>query len=375
MKTDEFINLLEREGLTFLTGVPCSYLGNLLAYINDLPKSTIKHIIATNEGEAVGIATGYHLSSGQVPIIYLQNSGLGNAINPLTSLMDKQVYSIPSILFLSWRGEPGKPDEPQHIKMGSIMLDLLKNLDIPYEFAAHDISDTTNHIHKLKQIALEKQKPTALIFRDNLIEKPDHKKIIQKQSLMKREEILRIILKKIDNSPIISTTGKTSREIFELREQAGQPHDQDFMVVGSMGYASSIGYGVTLNTNKNVYVIDGDGAVLMHMGNLATIGHYKPKNLMHVIIDNGSYESTGEQPTVSSTIKWSQVFMGSGYKAINVIQTKDQLESLDFDNFDGPCVVVVQAQTGSRPELGRPTTTPVDNKEAFMSFLRKKYEN
>jgi phosphonopyruvate decarboxylase len=369
MDADDLTTVLGKEDLTFLTGVPCSYLGNLLACLNDGSHTSIKHIVATNEGEAAGIATGYHLVTKRVPIIYLQNSGLGNTVNPLTSLMDKEVYSIPSILFLSWRGEPGYPDEPQHVKMGRIMIDLLKDLDIPYEFAIDNVAETAQRIHKLKRLALREQKPVALIFRSDLIKKPNTSSPVVNSLLMKREEILRVILSKIDNSPIISTTGKTSREIFELREELKQPHQQDFMVVGSMGYASSIGFGISRHTRKNVYVVDGDGAVLMHMGNLATIGHYGPKNLIHIVIDNSSYESTGGQPTVSSTLKWEQIFKGSGYHTAHILHTKEQLTALRFDNLQGPCAIVIHAQTGSRSQLGRPTTTPVANKRAFMTFL------
>ena len=371
MIASELTALLSRESLTFLTGVPCSYLGSLLSNINHHPR-TLKHIIAASEGEAIGIASGYHLATGKVPVVYLQNSGLGNAVNPLTSLMDTEVYSIPCILFLSWRGEPGITDEPQHKKMGRIMLDLLDDMGIPYLFADNDIEKTKTILRKLKRTATDNQKPVALIFRSDVIDKsPDTSaQDTQTSSLMKREEILDILLPKIGTAPIISTTGKTSRELFELRTRYGQSHQYDFLTVGSMGCASGIGLGVAQHTSKQVFVIDGDGAALMKLGTLATIGHYQPKNLVHIIIDNGAHESTGGQPTVSPSLQWPQIFTGVGYAAVQEIQTREQLISLDLSSIECPCAIIIKSQTGSRKDLGRPTTTPQENKSDFMTFLK-----
>ncbi len=369
MKATDFIALLQKEKLTFLTGVPCSYFESLLVCLNS-KNSSLRHVIATSEGEAVGIAAGYHLATNEVPIVYLQNSGLGNAVNPLTSLMDKEVYSIPSILFLSWRGEPGQPDEPQHKKMGRIMLDLLKDMEIPYQFASHDIAETAQTLSALKMIAITEQKPVALIFRPKLIDKSA---ITTSGSpygeLMKREEILEILLEKITNSPIVTTTGKTSREVFDLREQRGQSHEYDFLTVGSMGCASGIGLGIAQSTEEQVFVIDGDGAALMKMGTLATIGHYKPKNLVHIVIDNGAYESTGGQPTTSTSLDWSNIFLGAGYGGVSIVKNRKQLTKLDMKNFTSLRAVVIHSRAGSRPDLGRPTSTPIQNKRDFMSFM------
>lgn len=372
MKVEDIVTILVQEQLLFLTGVPCSYLNNFLAFINT-QKNPLQHIIATGEGEAISIATGYHLATNKVPIIYLQNSGFGNTVNPLTSLMDEEVYSIPAILFLTWRGEPGIKDEPQHKKMGRIMLNLLKNLEIPYEFASSDINQTSKAIKKLKVMAIREQRPVALIFRSKLIEKPDYgcKPTISDTSFMTREQILEILLPKIGEYPIITTTGKTSREVFELREKFHQSHKFDFLTVGSMGCASGIGFGITLQTKKKVFVIDGDGAVLMKMGTLGIIGYYKPKNLGHIIIDNRAYESTGGQPTVSTILNWKQLLQSVGYKKVVIIKTKHQLAKLQFENMDYPLGVVIYSQLGSRPNLGRPTSSPVDNKKEFMRFLTK----
>lgn len=365
-----FAHLLLREQLLFLTGVPCSYLKNFLSFIG-LQKVPLQHIMATSEGEAVGIAAGYHLATNRVPVIYLQNSGFGNTVNPLTSLADKEVYSIPAILFLTWRGEPGVKDEPQHKKMGRIMLDLLRDLEVPYQFANADIQMTAKALRQLKTTAIRKQKPVALIFRSNLIERADCncETVIYDTPLMTREQILEVILPKIGEYPIITTTGKTSREVFELREKFHQSHKFDFLTVGSMGCASGIGLGIASQIKKKVFVIDGDGAVLMKMGTLVTIGYYNPKNLIHIIIDNGAYESTGSQPTVSTILNWKQLLQAVGYKKVVIIKTKQQLTKLQFENMDCPFGIVIYSQPGSRPALGRPTSSPVDNKKEFMRFL------
>jgi len=372
MRAKDIISVLVQEQLVFLTGVPCSYLKNFLEFINT-QKNPLQHTRATSEGEAIGIATGYYLITNKVPIIYLQNSGFGNTINPLTSLMDKEVYGVPAILFLSWRGEPGTKDEPQHKKIGRIMLDLLKDLEVPYDFASNNIQTTTAAIKKLKAIAIREQKPVALIFRSRLIDKPDciRKPIISNSSLMKREQILEILLPKIGKFPIVTTTGKTSREVFELREKFHQSHKFDFLTVGSMGCASGIGFGIALQTRKKVFVIDGDGAVLMKMGTLGTIGYYQPKNLVHVIIDNSAYESTGGQPTVSTKLQWKKLLQGVGYAEIIIIKTKNQLEKLQFENRRYPLGIIIYSQPGSRSDLGRPTLSPIDNKNEFMNFLAK----
>jgi len=371
MKAKEIVDILLQEKLFFLTGVPCSFLKELLLYIND-HKIKLQHIIATSEGEAVGIAAGYYLTTSNVPIVYMQNSGFGNAVNPLSSLMDREVYSIPLILFLTWRGELSIKDEPQHKKMGKIMLDLCKILEIPYAFASSNSKETINLLRQLKQKTIQEQRPVALIFRSDVIDKVDHKYELSLKFdhvSLKREEILNILLSKIDKNPIITTTGKTSREVFELREKFQQSHAFDFLTVGSMGCSAGIGFGIALQTKKKVFVIDGDGAVLMKMGTLATIGFYKPNNFTHIIIDNGAYESTGGQPTVSRTIFWKKMLKSVGYKNVKIIRTKQQLQRLELMGSHVLQGIVIYSQPGSRSDLGRPSLSPIENRNEFMKFL------
>lgn len=370
MKASEFVSLLEKEHLTFFTGVPCSNLKDFLNFIHSQSHG-IEHVAATSEGEAVGIASGYHFATKRVPVIYMQNSGLGNTVNPLTSLMDKDVYSIPAILLVSWRGEPGEKDEPQHKKMGKITLDLLKTLGVPHELINPDIKKTRLIVKKLKSRAVKENKPMALVIRTDSIEK--NKDIPGTASaLLTREEVIAILLPKIGNNPVVTTTGKTSRELFELREKANMSHANDFLTVGSMGCAASIGVGIALHSKKNIFVIDGDGAVLMKMGTLALIGHYALHNFIHIIIDNGSYESTGGQPTISGKLNWKQLLLSTGYKTVQIVKTRSELSNVRFSRNENPTALVVYTKPGSRKDLGRPTGTPVQNKKEFMRFLRAK---
>ena len=314
MKSKELIDILKQLDLNFVTGVPDSGLRNFLVYVEQHPEE-LDHVRAANEGQAVAIATGYHLATRKVPIVYMQNSGLGNAVNPLTSLADKEVYSIPMVLFIAWRGKPGEPDEPQHSKMGRVMLDLLRALEIPFEIAQVEAGEVYTQLVSLKEQAISGRHPVALVFPKGVVE--EEKGVppfdfAQGKEEMRREEALGLLLDKIGENPIVSTTGYTSREIFEIREQKNQGHHLDFLTVGSMGHASSIALAIARKTKKPVYVVDGDGALCMHMGAAATIGSYAPANLFHIVIDNGAHESTGGQPTLSRHLDWQKVFGAVG---------------------------------------------------------------
>jgi len=366
IQSKELFEVLKQQDLSFITGVPCSTYRDFLIYVNN-HEEEITHIRATSEGESIGIAAGYYLATQKVPLVYMQNSGLGNAINPLTSLMDKEVYSIPALLFVSWRAEPGQHDEPQHKKMGRIMCDMLDVLEIPHEMADSNLFYLARQIKKMKEKALQERMPVALIFRQGILAK-DQVALEEKQ-YMTREEVLETLLAKIGKNIVVSTTGKASREIYEIREKSGEGHQFDFLTVGSLGCASSIGLGIAKSQSKNVYIIDGDGSLLMKMGTLATIGNYKPKNLAHILIDNGVHESTGGQPTVSRTVHWEGIFQAVGYQSVMTVETRDELGSLKLDQINGPLAVVIRVSPGSRDNLGRPATTPAQNKEGFMEFL------
>lgn len=367
MKAKELIEILKRLELYFLTGVPDSGLRNFLIYIEGHPEE-LKHMRAVNEGQAIAFAAGYHLATGMVPIVYMQNSGLGNAINPLTSLADKEVYGIPAILFIAWRGRPNEPDEPQHKKMGRIMLDFLKTLEIPFAIANKEKKTAEEQLKSLKEQTLKSKHPVAFVFPKGVI---DEEKTDKNSEGTKREEILEILLDKIGKKPVIGTTGYASREIFEIRERKKQGHDMDFLCVGSMGHASSIALAIAKNSKTGVYVIDGDGALCMHMGAAASIGFYAPDNLCHIVIDNGAHESTGGQPTISRTIDWKKFFLSLGYKTVKVINGVEKVKAIDLSSLTHPSAIVIKLSQGARKNLGRPTTAPAENKTAFMNFLKE----
>lgn len=349
-------------GSEFYCGVPDSQLRALCDWLIDTYGTTpAHHIIATNEGNATAIAAGYHLATRKTPVVYLQNSGIGNIINPSVSLLNPKVYDIPTIYIVGWRGEPGVHDEPQHIYQGEVTLRLLEDIGIKCFVVSKDtLPEDIADFPRDKQVAFVIRKG-ALSY--------DHKVNYQNTNTMTREEIIRHILAITGDSPIISTTGKASRELFELRPS----HERDFLTVGSMGHASSIAMGVALNFLRKVWCIDGDGAALMHMGALAVIGSVRPSNLVHIVINNESHESVGGLPTCAGNIDLPTIARACGY--VHVFSVGDYGE-LDYvlncaKSNDGLTFIEAKCKIGARKDLGRPTTTPIENKSAFMKYLSR----
>lgn len=369
----DFIETLRAGGIEFFAGVPDSLLKNLCAYITD-SIARENNIIAANEGGAVALAAGYHLATGKTGCIYMQNSGEGNAVNPLLSLMDADVYKMPLLLIVGWRGEPGVHDEPQHVKQGKVTLSLLETMGIPY--AVLDDS-WEKQVAEALQTIQETNGIFALIVRKGTFE--DYK--LQKQETanweLGREEAIKIVVDKLrEDDIVVSTTGMISRELFEYRETKGQGHAHDFLTVGSMGHASQIALGIALQKpTRRVIVFDGDGALLMHMGGLAIIGDYNPKNLVHIVFNNGAHDSVGGQPTVGQKIDVEAVAKAVGYS--DVISVENQMSLMAAMNhvnnavIDGVSLINVNVRKGNRKDLGRPTTTPQQNKEALMKELEK----
>ncbi len=374
MKIDTFITGIESIGGDFYTGVPDSQLQPLCDFLFDKYSISSNHIIAANEGNCTALAAGYYFSTGKTPVVYMQNSGLGNIINPVASLMHNKVYNIPCIFIIGWRGEPGIIDEPQHVFQGEITTKLLDDIEIPYMIIR---SDTTNielekKSNEFKTI-LDDGKNVAFIICKNAL--TTEKNVVYKnQYSIEREEAIRHIIAVADKDIIISTTGKTSRELYELREQNGQSHKYDFLTVGSMGHSSSIALGVALNKPSNkVWCIDGDGAALMHMGAMATIGSIRPKNLIHIVNNNEAHETVGGMPTVSNNINFVDIALACGYlNAVSVDNIIDLDKVLyDAKKADELTFIEVKSAIGSRKDLGRPTTTPKDNKVKFMEYLKE----
>ena len=374
IKPTDFYDQLASHGVEFFTGVPDSLLKEFCLCIDDfIPRD--KHIITANEGNAVALAAGYYLAQKSLPLVYMQNSGLGNAVNPLLSLCDPDVYSIPMLLMIGWRGEPGVKDEPQHAKQGKVQLKLLESMDIPYEIISKDDDQFEMKISSIVETAKNENRPAVLLIKKGTFEK--YSKEIKKfdDQRMKREKTLEIVLENLDDNAImVSTTGKTSREIFEIREKRGQSHEQDFLTVGSMGHCSSIALGIALaKPHRQVVCIDGDGAMLMHLGSLTSIASLKLKNFRHILVNNEVHESVGGQETAAKNLDLSAIVEAMGSSKTFKAKTPTELKAniTDFMECVGPSFLEVKIRPGSREDLGRPTIKPVYNKENFMGFLEK----
>lgn len=365
---------LINQDITFFTGVPDSLLKEFCFCI-DSQFDENQHIITANEGNAIALAAGHHLSMGKIPLVYMQNSGLGNAINPLLSLCDPDVYSIPLVLMIGWRGEPDVKDEPQHVKQGKIQLELLNALGIPYEILSEEDENFKLKISNIINQAQKENRPVALVVKKNTFSKFSQKIIHKNNWNLSREVALeKVLLKLPKNAIIVSTTGKTSREIFEIRERNNQLHHQDFLTVGSMGHCSSIALGIAISNSKNkVFCIDGDGAMLMHLGALTCVASLKPINFYHILLNNEAHESVGGQKTVASKIDLATIVSSSGYNGIFKAQSIEELETQieNFLNNSGPSLLDIKIKLGSREDLGRPTISPSKNKTDFMEYIKR----
>jgi phosphonopyruvate decarboxylase len=362
--------LLRDNGVEFFAGVPDSLLSSFCAYVEDHSQVN-SHVITANEGNAVAAAIGHHMATGTTSCVYMQNSGLGNTVNPLTSLADKAVYSVPMLLVIGWRGEPGISDEPQHVKQGVITAKQLDLLGIPYQVLDKS-SDLKTVFRTLFDDLTRSNAPVALLVKKGAF--ASYKSIRQHQQLSEfgREDALGEILKLSKPSDnFISTTGKTSRELFELRLSRGET-PADFLTVGGMGHTSSIALGVAIgNPNRRVICIDGDGSALMHLGALPIIGSVAPANLVHILLNNAAHESVGGQPTVAGEIDLGKIALASNYKSYQCASTAEELQAAwaALSDDAGPAMIEVRISAGSRSDLGRPTATPVENKLAFMAAL------
>ena len=368
-----FIEKLQAEGVEFYAGVPDSLLKNVCAYITDHFDSN-HNIIAANEGGAVALAAGYHLATGKVGCVYMQNSGEGNAINPLASLTDPEVYHIPLLLLIGWRGRPGVHDEPQHVKQGKVTTGLLNVMGINYEVLAKEEDQAAKQIEKAMCSIRESGNAYALVVEKDTFDSYTLQNVKRNDYTMSREEAIKAVAASIPpDAIIVSTTGMISRELFEYRTAMGQGHERDFLTVGSMGHASMIALGIALqHPERKVYCFDGDGACIMHMGNMAIVGSKCPSNYVHVIFNNGAHDSVGGQPTVGHEIDIVAIAHAMHYQDAVCVWTPEQLkEALSSRMADGLRLVEIRVKKGNRKDLGRPTTTPIQNKEALMSFLKQ----
>lgn len=364
-----FFDALAQRRMTFFTGVPDSLLKPFCAFLDDtLPAS--RHVIAANEGNAVAMAAGHYMATSRPAVVYLQNSGLGNTLNPLASLADAAVYALPMLLLIGWRGEPDVKDEPQHVKQGQMTPGQLELLGVPYRVLDADSDPEAALVWAQRQLD-STGAPVALLVKKGTF--AAHQAAGDKPALstMTREQALGALLPLMHQAAVVATTGKTSREVFELREAAGHPQ-QDFLTVGSMGHTASIALGVALGRpDKPVVCLDGDGSLLMHMGAMPIIGRQAPANLVHVLLNNGAHESVGGQRTVGDRMDFAALASACGYRRYARVSSLDEIpgawETLNRE--PGPHLLEIRIALGSRSDLGRPTKTPQQNRDAFMQWV------
>jgi phosphonopyruvate decarboxylase len=367
-----FIDTLQKHDIDFYAGVPDSLLKNICAYISDHLDSR-HNIIAANEGGAMGIAAGYHLATSKIPVVYMQNSGEGNIINPLASLTDKEVYNIPVLLLIGWRGKPGVHDEPQHVKQGKVTLPLLDTMGINYQVLSQEESVAETQIAEAVAYMKQTNEVFALVVEKNTFDTYVLQNKVENALTLSREEAIQTVAAALGPKDcIVSTTGMISRELFEYRTAVGQSHERDFLTVGSMGHASQIALGIALEKpDRHVWCFDGDGAVIMHMGAMAITASKAPANFLHVLFNNGAHASGGGQPTVGLDIDVPAIAKAVGYKHAFSVDSAEVLQEIlrSPEILEGPTLIQVCVRKGNRKDLGRPTTTPIENKNALMQFL------
>ena len=373
IRPEFFIEKLRENGIDCFAGVPDSLLKNICAYITDHCDAE-HNIIAANEGAAVGLAAGNYLATGQPACVYMQNSGEGNIINPLASLTDPEVYNIPVLLLIGWRGRPGVHDEPQHVKQGKVTTGLLNTMGINFDVLSKEEDKAEKQIAKAID-SLKKKNVYALVIEKDTFEDYKLQNVEKNDLTMSREEAIQTVAAALgEKDCIVSTTGMISRELFEYRAAMNQGHERDFLTVGSMGHASQIALGIAMaKPDRKVWCFDGDGAAIMHMGSMAIVGNKAPKNYVHVVFNNGAHDSVGGQPTVGLKIDLPRVARAVGYPHTYSVSIKEDLIDVlkDATQNGGLSLIEVKVKKGNRNDLGRPTTTPIQNKEALMTFLEK----
>jgi len=335
-----FCQSLSKQDISFFTGVPDSLLKDICAYVTDT-LAVENHKITANEGSAIGLAIGYHISSKKLALVYMQNSGLGNAVNPITSLADKKIYSVPMMLLIGWRGEPGLIDEPQHIKQGEVSESLLQAMDIPYNIISSTTLDLKSVLKKAVDVMSDKKTPYVILVRKDTFKPYVLRSKSETNYDLSREAAIKKVIDLIGKRDIVvATTGKTSREVFEYRKERGDGHEKDFLTVGGMGHTNQIALGIALaKAERTIYCLDGDGAVIMHAGSMGIIGDLAPVNLKHIIFNNGSHDSVGGQPTIGFKIDFGKIAEGFNYHQTYKIESLIDFDSI-FERFKaskGPC--------------------------------------
>lgn len=374
ISNDFFYSLVTKLGTDFFTGVPDSVLKYFCLFIEDR-SDDIRHITAANEGNAIGLAIGHYLGSRGIPIVYMQNSGLGNSVNPLVSLATSDVYSIPMILLIGWRGMPGKKDEPQHVAQGRITKDMLTMLNVPFEILSPqmDHNAVQEVVTKIYDLAKIDSRPCALLVEPGTFEPFSRPSTGENDSILTREDALSLVLSKLRGDELlVSTTGVLSRELYEYRERSSSGHHRDFLTVGGMGHANQIALGIALSCEQRTIVcLDGDGAMLMHMGSLGLIASVNPLNFKHIVFNNHVHDSVGGQTTSHAGARFAEIAASIGYARTQCVSERFEIESAikELRDCDDLSFLEIEVRAGFRVDLSRPTTTPLQNKESFIGFI------
>ena len=371
IKPAHYLDKLNESGVNFFAGVPDSLLKEFCACVSE-KYSQDSHLITANEGAAVGLGIGYYLGTGNIPMIYLQNSGLGNIINPILSLASEKVYGIPMLIMIGWRGEPGVKDEPQHIHQGKVMIDSLEGMDLPYVILSIDEKTAIEQTQNALRLAREKMSPVVIIVRKNSFESFSVERPSCDLELSREDAVIAVAEILPEDGVVVCTTGMPSRELFEFRANNDQGHHRDFLTVGGMGHASQIALGLCkAQPERPTYCFDGDGAALMHMGSLAIIGQSAAVNLIHIVFNNGVHDSVGGQPTVGFAVDFCAIARACGYvSAVKAESREDIIKALAHTRgHKGPHFIDIHVRPGNRSNIGRPTTTPEQNKNAIMKYL------
>lgn len=360
------------QGLEFFTGVPDSLLKDFCAYVTDNVADDM-HVIAANEGNAVALAMGYYLGSGKPGLVYMQNSGCGNAVNPITSLADPEVYGIPMVLVVGWRGAPGTKDEPQHVKQGRIMQAFLASMELPVIELPLEQGAADAAIAQACRQAVADSTPVVLLVRPDTFDAYKLKRDTVTDFPMKREDAIKCVVDAMaPDTVVVATTGKASRELYEYRRERGDGHGNDFLTVGGMGHTASIALGLArARPDRKVLCLDGDGSVLMHMGALAIVGQSGQRNLVHVVVNNGAHDSVGGQPTVGFEVDLTAVARACGYRAVEIVSDREAATDAvrRMQAADGPVLLEIRTNKGARGDLGRPKSTPAENKRSLMTTI------
>jgi phosphonopyruvate decarboxylase len=366
-----YLDSLNTLDVNFFAGVPDSLLKEFCACVSEKCEPDM-HLITANEGAAVGLGIGYFLGTGNIPMIYLQNSGLGNIINPVLSLASEQVYGVPMLIMVGWRGEPGVKDEPQHIHQGRVMIDSLEGMNLPYVILATNEKEAIEQTQNAASMAREKMSPIFILVRKNSFESFPIQRSPCDLELSREDAIITVAEMVPAEGVVVCTTGMASRELYEFRANGNQGHHRDFLTVGGMGHASQIALGLCkAQPERSTYCFDGDGAVLMHMGSLAIIGQSSAVNYTHIVFNNGVHDSVGGQPTLGFDVNFCGIARNCGYVSAIEVESREGIKkALAYAGVhSGPHFIDVHVRSGNRSDIGRPKTTPLQNKNAIMSHL------